>query len=172
MNKQGELFCGAQDSGLSELIRILSARHKLNSQVISFENDGYNHQTLANICTQIDIEQLEFWKNSDVAYVDGKTRKMPKMMERKGNPFAPLFWLMNVLDLKPDSDNYLKFWRKNISEILLVVGLMTPISERVVELVKGLLPNVDRRILATLSGLALAPLLWWVLCDGTLFLVL
>ena len=49
-----------------------------------------------------------------------------------------------------------------ISEILLVVGLMTPISERMVELVKGVFPTVDRRILATVSGLALAPLLWWV----------
>lgn len=113
-NNQGELFSGAQDSGLSELIRILSARHNLNSQVISFENDGHNHQTLAGISTQIDTEQLEFWKNSDVSTINGKARKMPeKMLERKGILFAPLFWLMNVLGFENlDSDNYLKFWRK------------------------------------------------------------
>ncbi len=113
-NNQGELFCGAQDSGLSELIRILSTRHNLNSQVISFENDGHNHQTLANVYTSIDSRQIEFWKDSDVAHVDDKPRKLPEMMiERKGILFAPLFWLMNVLGFENyEKDNYLKFWRK------------------------------------------------------------
>ncbi|HOO96942.1 MAG TPA: hypothetical protein PKV16_04795 [Caldisericia bacterium] len=49
-----------------------------------------------------------------------------------------------------------------IEEILLAVGFLTPITERVVEATKQLLPGVDRRIIATVAGLALAPLVWWL----------
>lgn len=113
-DNQGELFKGAQDAGLSELVRILGARHKISCHDVSFESDGFDHQNLGNICTQTDCEQLEFWKNSDVAVINGKTKKLPvEMMERKGILFAPLHWLMNALGFERfEMDNYLKFWRK------------------------------------------------------------
>ncbi len=47
-----------------------------------------------------------------------------------------------------------------IEEILFIVALMTPIAERLVELVKDYLPSLDRRIIATFAGLVVAPLVW------------
>ncbi len=49
-----------------------------------------------------------------------------------------------------------------ITEIMLIVGLLTPITERLVELVKDFLPEIDRRIISTVAGLLVAPLVWWL----------
>ena len=113
-DSQGELYNSAQNAGLKELLRILSARHKVRVSDISFESDGLSHQNLGNICTEIDGQRLELWRGSDVALIDGRAKKMPeKMVERKGILFAPLLWLMNALGFeKLEADNYLKFWRK------------------------------------------------------------